>query len=297
MCNVAAVLAWAALASSAHAQDARPPAAVVADQRSDAAHPPKLVQARYSTGGVAVPARWFIAAGQEPRPTMLLLHGFPGTELNLDLARAVQRAGWNVLAIHYRGVWGAPRQFSFTHTIDDARAALRWLRQLARDGQVDTARIVVVGHSMGGFDTVMIGDDAGVAGFVTVSAVDMGAQLSPLKTSKARQAARAEWAEDISFTNMSYDAMVAEGLANLGTWDWRQNAAEMAQRPVLVIDSNDGLEKDGDAIVAAVSQAGGPAPTRVKLETDHSYNDHRIALASVIVRWLGDTFSAPAKVP
>jgi pimeloyl-ACP methyl ester carboxylesterase len=108
---------------------------------------------------------------------MLLLRGFPGTELNLDLARAVQRAGWNVLAIHYRGVWGAPGQFSFTHTVEDARAALAWLRHPGRGQQVDTSRIVVLGHSMGGFDTVMIGDDAGVAGFVTISAADIGTAL------------------------------------------------------------------------------------------------------------------------
>jgi acetyl esterase/lipase len=255
------------------------------------------MQVRYSTGGVEVPARWFIAAGPGPHPTMLLLHGFPGTELNLDLARAVQRSGWNVMAIHYRGVWGAPGQFSFTHTVEDARAALRWLRQPGRAGQVDTSRIVVLGHSMGGFDTVMIGDDAGVAGFVTISAADLGAALSPLKTFKAREAARSEWEGDTGFTNMSYDAMVDEGLANLSTWDWRRNAAEMARRPVLVIDSNDGLEESGDAIVAAVSQAGGPAPRRVKFETDHSYNDHRIALASIIVDWLAETFSAAAKLP
>ena len=292
-----AALACATLTSMADAQEAKPPAAVIADQRSDAAHPPQLVQTRYPTGGVQVPARWFIAAGPGPHPTMLLLHGFPGTELNLDLARAVQRAGWNVMAIHYRGVWGAPGQFSFNHTIADARAALVWLRQPARAGQVDTSRIVVLGHSMGGFDTVMIGDDAGVAGFVTISAADIGALLAPLKTLEAREAARSEWEEDTSFTNMSYAAMVDEGLANVRTWDWRRNAAEMAPRPVLVIDSNDGLERDGDAIAAAVSQAGGPAPIRVKFETDHSFNDHRVALASVIIDWLGATFSAQAREP
>ncbi len=64
----------------------------------------------------------------------------------------------------------------------------------------------------------------------------------------------------------------------------------MAGRPVLILDSNDGLEKDGAAIAVAITEAGGPTPTRVKFETDHSYNDHRIALASAIVSWLGTTF-------
>ncbi|WP_082466961.1 alpha/beta hydrolase family protein [Sphingomonas sp. Leaf25] len=106
---------------------------------------------RYRTGGVDVPARFFIAAGLGPHPTILLLHGLPGTELNLDLARAIQRTGWNVLAIHYRGVWGSPGQFALGNTIADARAALQWLRASDRQAQVDTSRIVVFGHSMGGF--------------------------------------------------------------------------------------------------------------------------------------------------
>lgn len=292
-----AAIGWAVFAATVQAQEARPSVAVNADQRSDARHPPQLVQTRYSTGGVEVPARWFVAAGAGPHPTMLLLHGFPGTELNLDLARAVQRAGWNVMAIHYRGVWGAPGQFSFAHTIEDTRAALSWLRHPARAGQVDTSRIVVTGHSMGGFDTVMVGDDASVAGFITISAADIGGYLAPLNTPQAREAGRSEWEEDLSFTNMTYDAMVDEGQAHLQTWDWRRNAAEMARRPILVIDSNDGLEKDGDAIAMAVSEAGGPAPKRMKFDTDHSYNDHRIALASVIVDWLGETFSTPAEAP
>ncbi|MEJ0065551.1 MAG: hypothetical protein WDM85_08965 [Caulobacteraceae bacterium] len=64
---------------------------------------------------------------------MLLLHGFPGNEQNLDLARAMQREGWNVLTMHYRGAWGSRGDYSFTHCIEDAQAALAWLR--APDGE------------------------------------------------------------------------------------------------------------------------------------------------------------------
>ena len=253
--RMALALALVATATPALAQVA-PPAPVVADQPTDAANPPELRQIRYPTGEVDVPARLFTASGVGPKPTVLLLHGFPGTELNLDLARALQRAGWNVLAIHYRGVWGAPGQFSFTNTIEDSRAALDWLRDPARADLVDHARIVVMGHSMGGFDTVMIGDDPDVAGFITISAADIGGMIAPLTTVEAREGARVEWEADTSFTNMTYDAMVDEGQANLNSWDWTRNAAEMAGRPVLIIDSNDGFEQDGDAIARAISDAG-----------------------------------------
>jgi pimeloyl-ACP methyl ester carboxylesterase len=53
----------------------------------------------------------YVAAGKGPHPTLLLLHGFPGNEQNLDLAQAARRAGWNVLTLHYRGSWGSPGPF------------------------------------------------------------------------------------------------------------------------------------------------------------------------------------------
>lgn len=283
-------LALLAPACMARAQEVMPPTAVFADPPRDATQPPQLVQVRYQTGGVDVPARFFVAAGSGAHPTVLLLHGFPGTELNLDLARVIQRAGWNVLAIHYRGVWGSPGQFALGNTIEDARAALVWLREPDRQAQVDSSRIVVLGHSMGGFDAVMIGDDAGVAGFVTVSAWDAGAEASRLNTPEARSAAESEFAEDVSFTNMTFASMAEEIVANTEAWDWSRNAAEMAGRPVLVIDSQDGFSPKGDAVVAALIGSGGPIPTRLTFETDHSYNDHRIALASAITAWLQATF-------
>jgi acetyl esterase/lipase len=136
------------------------PAALTVDPPRDATHPARLEQLRYPSHGVEIPARLFVAAGAGAHPTLLLLHGFPGTELNLDLARVFQRDGWNVLAIHYRGVWGAPGQFSLTHVVEDAQAALAWLRSPAANSYgVDPKHIVVLGHSMGGFATVMLGED------------------------------------------------------------------------------------------------------------------------------------------
>ena len=102
--------------------------------------------------------------------------------------------------------------------------------------------------------------------------------------------AEPQFAEDVSFTNMTFASMADEIIANAEAWDWSRNAAEMAGRPVLVIDSQDGLAPKGDAVVAAVMGSGGPIPSRLTFETDHSYNDHRIALASAITAWLQATF-------
>jgi pimeloyl-ACP methyl ester carboxylesterase len=50
---------------------------------------------------------------------MVLLHGLPGNERNLDLAQAVRRAGWTVVTFNYRGSWGSPGHYSFAGDLKD----------------------------------------------------------------------------------------------------------------------------------------------------------------------------------
>ena len=50
----------------------------------------------------------YIASGPGPHPTVLMLHGFPGNEKNLDLAYSFRRAGWNVL-VPFTWRMGQPR--------------------------------------------------------------------------------------------------------------------------------------------------------------------------------------------
>jgi pimeloyl-ACP methyl ester carboxylesterase len=56
--------------------------------------------------GALLNAFVYVAAGAGPHPAVVLLHGFPGNERNLDLAQDMRRAGWDVLYFDYRGSWG-----------------------------------------------------------------------------------------------------------------------------------------------------------------------------------------------
>lgn len=76
------------------------PRAVIADPPRDAAHPARNRQALNLSHGEGMNALFMLAAGAGPKPTMVLPHGLPGNEQNLDLAQAVRRAGWNVLTLH-----------------------------------------------------------------------------------------------------------------------------------------------------------------------------------------------------
>lgn len=69
----------------------------------DLVHPPRMAAMQLESGDASVNAIVYEAQGPGPHPTVVLLHGYPGNEWNLDLAQAIRRAGWNVVFFHYRG--------------------------------------------------------------------------------------------------------------------------------------------------------------------------------------------------
>jgi dipeptidyl aminopeptidase/acylaminoacyl peptidase len=109
-----------------HAQ--QPSAAVMAaiaqDPAPDKANPARFETFQLPSHGALLNAIVYVAAGPSSHPTVVLLHGFPGNEKNLDLAQSLRRAGWNVLFFNYRGSWGSPGEFSFTHCLEDAQTAI-----------------------------------------------------------------------------------------------------------------------------------------------------------------------------
>ena len=82
-----------------------------------------------SSHGALLNAFVYVAAGAGPHPAVVLLHGFPGNERNLDLAQDMRRAGWDVLYYNYRGSSGSPGEFSLSHAIEDTAAATAFLRR------------------------------------------------------------------------------------------------------------------------------------------------------------------------
>src|SRR5665213_3358547 len=148
---LAAVIGAAGVARAAPPPDLPP--AIWADPAPDAAHPARSEVLHIASHGVEINGLAYLVAGAGVHPTVVLFHGLPGNEKNLDLAQAIRRAGWNVITLNYRGSWGSPGAFSFKGNIEDAQATLAYVRSPAVAAKlgVDTRRIVVTGHSMGGW--------------------------------------------------------------------------------------------------------------------------------------------------
>ena len=89
---------------------------------ADAASSARLRSFNVKSDGALLNGRALLAQGKGPHPTILLLHGMPGNELNMDVAQAARRAGWNVFTFHYRGSWGSGGEFSFSNAVADTAA-------------------------------------------------------------------------------------------------------------------------------------------------------------------------------
>jgi Alpha/beta hydrolase family len=170
------------IANRLHAQEnaQQAPAAVISDPPPDPAYPATMAWPDIPSHGAKMYSVLYVASGAGPHPTVLMLHGFPGNEKNLDLAYSIRRAGWNVLVPFDRGAWGSGGAFSFTHTLEDAQASIDFLLQAenVKKFKIDPTHIVLIGHSMGGF----------VAGYATAHEPKVfGAALIRQGTSGQRQ--------------------------------------------------------------------------------------------------------------
>lgn len=115
---------------------------------------------------------WFLTgeAADERGPAALVMHGWGGSALDMaPLAAPLREAGLHTLLLDARahGRSDDSAITSMPHFADDVAAGLRWLRT---HPLVDSARVVLVGHSVGAGACLLAAHrDPDVAGVVSLS--------------------------------------------------------------------------------------------------------------------------------
>ena len=281
----------ASLAGAVPAARAEAPASVTVDPPRDARYPAKNQQLLIRSGGSDMNALLFQAQGPGPKPTLILLHGLPGNERNLDLAQAVRRIGWNVLTFTYRGAWGSEGQFSLASAIEDGSAALAFARspEGAKLG-IDPRMIVIGGHSMGAAISALVAaKNTDVGGLVLLDAWNIGATARELAAGGA-EARRAFVAEANDFgralAGATPESIAAELAGGPAGWDLIATAEPLRATPILSVSALGGGFKDNRAATAAFRRHANQRVTAIELDSDHGFADHRIALAQAVADWL-----------
>ena len=123
---------------------------------------PVIKDAAYATGSAAQKLDLYVPAGAGPFPLIINIHGggfMMGDKGNPDMADAFLAAGYAVASINYRlsGEAKAPAP------IQDAKAAVRWLRANAAKYKLDPQRFASFGASAGGNLAALLGTSCGAA--------------------------------------------------------------------------------------------------------------------------------------
>jgi pimeloyl-ACP methyl ester carboxylesterase len=148
---------------------------------------------------------------------------------------------------------------------------------------IDTRRIVLAGHSMGGWVVAhTAAQDHAIIGAILISAADMGREGSdPPKRLLASMADDLE-----SLNGVTAESMAAELRTNAQTFRMENAVEGLTQIPLLALTADDGLASDSTALVSAIAAKGGHQASVKHFATDHSFSDNRIALESEIINWL-----------
>jgi pimeloyl-ACP methyl ester carboxylesterase len=259
----------------------------------DSAYPARMAEIAFRSSGERLNGLLYVAAGAGPHPAVLVLHGNPGNERNLDLAQAVRRAGYTALFFDYRGNWGSGGTFSRTHALEDVRAALAWVRSAAtaRQFRIDSTRVALVGHSMGGWLALMTAAaDPSVICVAALDARNVGAYGRLLRQDRSADSALVATDDSLTAPGAPYRSeaggagLVAEMKANAEGWDVTAHARALGDRAILLVGAV--FKGDQDSLVTALDKVGARRVTALAWRTDHSFSDRRVALARTVVGWL-----------
>ncbi|MGB7339085.1 MAG: alpha/beta fold hydrolase [Phototrophicaceae bacterium] len=234
-------------------------------------------------------------AGETAHPLIIILHGIPGHEKNIDLAQVLRRAGYASCVFHYRGSWGSGGAYRFTHILEDVQAVVAYFRATANATQynIDPEKITLIGHSLGGWAALMTAANSVVDSAVSLSGVNVGLWAQQLIDEP--EMVRPMFTDFIERSlaplhGATADAIITEIEANRDTWDLNQQAEKLRDKNLLIV----GAKRD---VIASVFDHHMPLVNALKankaehlttklLAADHSYSGNRVELMRAILAWL-----------
>ncbi len=257
------------------------------DFKPDEFYPAGQVELIIPSSGSDIYGLAYTADGKGPHPTVILSHGLPGNEKNLDLAQNIRRAGYNVIYYNYRGSWGSKGTFGFENSIEDVKSVLDYITDSINTDalKVDKDRIVLYGHSMGASFSLFAGSkDPRVKGIVGTSVFN---PFTLLQGDEARGnlLSLKEYLLTLGMLNCDPDKFLNDILDDVDKY----NIADVISRstkPILIIDEH----MNNQEFTKFNKKKG----FSYKIwNTDQAFSNRRIALTVEIKNWLDATLPDP----
>lgn len=267
----------------AAAQRGAAPAYLTADPENNPRSPAGCAELTVPSHGSRLAAFMYTAPGKQPHPTLILLHGFPGNERNLDLAQAVRRTSWNVLYFDYRGSWGSEGDFSFANCVEDVGSVVAFCKSQAATLHIDTTRLVLFGHSMGGWVALKaLPRLPGVKKAIIMSPWDIYASATATAPGNSREDTE-KYARQAFMLHIPPDqSLLAPVVADARAYQLTADGPALSAKQLVFLDEN----RRNEAWIKPIGAANKASFRYEVWATDHPFSNKRITLAKTVIAFL-----------
>lgn len=253
---------------------------LINDIKPDEFYPASHVELQIKSEGSIMYGLAYTADGKGPHPTVILLHGLPGNERNLDLAQNMRRAGYNVIYFNYRGTWGSKGIFGFQNAINDTKAVIDYITDsLNREKlKVDPEKIALVGHSMGAGIAMLAGlEDPRIKAVFGISVFNPYTLLQG-DEARGNLIGLKEYLLTLGMLNCNPNQFLNDILNNIDRYNIEAIIAQ-STKPTFVLDEH----MNNSYFTKYIQKKN----FIYKIwNTDHAFTNRRIALSKEIVNWL-----------
>lgn len=240
------------------------------------AYPATSEEITITIGNDSIAAFGMFAAGAGKKETVLLLHGLPGNERNLDVAHELRRNGRNVVYFNYRGAWGSQGEFLYSNCIEDVKKVIDFFStpENSTKYRVNPNSFILFGHSMGGGIALLSGaQEDSVKKIVLYSPAHIGTASQELL----------DWVFDytkglfmLNIDPVKFNKELIEHKDSFNVLNYKE---ELSKKNVLIFDEND---RNKDWIEKLDNTE------YILMNTDHSFSDKRLELIEKVSGWLNN---------
>lgn len=236
--------------------------------------------------------------GKGLRPTVILLHGFPGNNRDvLGLAEIIPQAGWNALVFNYRGLYASEGLGTPMNSQEDVLEAVGFLKkkETIQKFNIDHDKIYLAGYSYGGCQSVIAGAaEPSIKGVIFIAGADINLLMKEVEEDTElgkmlKEMLRQEYSNP-DVRGPDFDSMVNDIIAVREKFDIVRHASQIADKNILLIggwgDTQATLENHIVPFYRALQKAGAQNLTPVLLDDDHGFKKECLHLHKIIASWL-----------
>jgi pimeloyl-ACP methyl ester carboxylesterase len=258
---------------------------VFKDLQWDKANPAGSTELFIPSAGSMLAGFIYRPNGNEKHPTLILLHGFPGNERNLDLAQVVRAHGWNVLYFNYRGAWGSQGKFSFKNCVEDVGDVVAFCNKYQDSLKIDTTNIVLFGHSMGGWVCLKaLQQLPQIKKGFALSTWNIAGDLENIKNEKqlAVLVKNPKIFPDYFVLNATTLDIFLPAFKAISYYQLERNAKALSAKQIMMLDEHTGNK----AIADSIKEQHGAFFDYQVWETDHGFTNKRVSLMNKLISFL-----------